>query len=90
MKLSNILAIVASVFLIALVAVLMNVAPAAAQRGQAVVAPVESAPRYQISAYASGGGDKHRHGYFVIDTVSGEIWHAINGGAPQKQDQIRQ
>jgi hypothetical protein len=44
-----------------------------------------SAGRYQISAYGTptGGGGFH-HGCYVLDTATGQVWHVLAGGVPEK------
>ena len=51
--------------------------------------PPPQAPRYQISAwgmgYASGNGfGKGERGCYIVDTVTGELWHAPADGKPTR------
>jgi hypothetical protein len=45
--------------------------------------PVDPA-RFQISAYAGPTKDGHGHGCYIIDTSTGEVWHALYGGQLEK------
>ena len=90
MKTTNALAALIVVLLIALIGAVLNVAPVAAQvdveKVESVAAPERAqVPRYQISAFGTNG----LRSYYVIDTITGEIWYSVNGNAPQKQAQIK-
>ena len=41
-------------------------------------------PRYQVSAYAASKYQGVNHGCYVVDTMTGELWHARQGGQPDK------
>ena len=40
--------------------------------------------RYQISAYAGPTRDGFGHGCYILDTQTGQIWHARVGGEAEK------
>jgi len=46
--------------------------------------PAGAASRYQVSAYAGGVGEDVHHGCYIVDTRTGELWHARLGGTPEK------
>ena len=57
--------------------------------GQDTPPPVPSngvlpTPRYQVSAYAGPKYQGMGHGCYVVDTVTGELWHVREGGQPGK------
>ena len=59
------------------------------QRGaEAQAVPLNPAPRFQISAwgmgYPHGGAGRGERGCYIVDTVSGELWHAAADGQPKK------
>jgi len=46
-------------------------------------------PRFQISAWGMGyptppGSGKGERGCYIVDTVTGELWHAAADGQPKK------
>jgi hypothetical protein len=41
-------------------------------------------PRFQASASAGPKYTGFGHGYYVLDTVTGELWHARQGGPAEK------
>ena len=66
------------------------------QRGaEAQVVPLNPAPRFQISAWGMGypqppgnvpnsGIGRGERGCYIVDTASGELWHAAADGQPKK------
>ncbi|MBI3462099.1 MAG: hypothetical protein HY000_03430 [Planctomycetes bacterium] len=40
--------------------------------------------RFQISAYADTVGDSVHHGCYVLDTSTGQVYHALLGGNAEK------
>jgi hypothetical protein len=46
--------------------------------------PAPAAARYQVSAYAGPSGQGFGHGCYILDTVTGELWQAQQGGRLQK------
>lgn len=40
--------------------------------------------RYQISAYAGVSAGSVHHGCYIVDTKTGQIWHATAGGKTEK------
>lgn len=45
---------------------------------------------FQISAYAGPNGDGFGHGCYILDSGTGELWHARHGGSLEKvSDKIR-
>jgi hypothetical protein len=40
--------------------------------------------RFQISAYADTVGDNVHHGCYVMDSATGQVWHVLLGGNPEK------
>jgi hypothetical protein len=52
--------------------------PAAAQSGSGPMT------RYQISSYSGPTPQGVHHGCYVVDTLTGQLWHARLGGPPEK------
>ena len=48
----------------------------------AQVGAPNSAPRFQISAFAGTAANSVSHGAYVIDTMTGKVWHVRAGGEP--------
>ena len=50
--------------------------------------PVGNAPRYQISAWGMGAGtgisQRMERGCYIVDTMTGELWHVAADGAAKK------
>ena len=46
--------------------------------------------RYQISAYAGSAVGGVGHGCYIVDTTTGQVWHALAGGTIQKVSTIPQ
>jgi hypothetical protein len=46
----------------------------------AQVGAPNSAPRFQVSAYAGTTGGSVSHGAYVIDTMTGKVWQVRAGG----------
>ena len=40
--------------------------------------------RFQISSYSGATGDSVHHGCYVLDTSTGQVYHAILGGNVEK------
>lgn len=64
----------------------------AVAQGQPAPGPIP--PRFQISAYAGPVGAHNvtnvSHGCYIIDTVTGEVWHTRYGGKAEKvSDKLR-
>jgi hypothetical protein len=56
----------------------------------AQTAPAVTTPRFQISAYAGSTPQGIGHGCYIIDTVTGQVWHARQGGLAEKvADKLR-
>lgn len=46
-----------------------------------------SSPRYQISALAYAGNPSQptpKEGYYILDTITGELWQSDSSGKPAK------
>ena len=59
---------------------------AMAQGEEGAVAQPQT-PRFQISAYGAGSGATTTRGCYIVDTVTGELWHVAvdgSGGIPKK------
>ena len=44
-----------------------------------------ASPRYQISAWAHAGNPSSptpKHGYYILDTVTGAVWHSDTNEKP--------
>ena len=41
-------------------------------------------PRFQMTTWATSTGTSSQHGCYILDTITGELWHANNGEAPTK------
>ena len=57
------------------------------RRAEAQPAAAAGAPRYQVSAFAGPSGARQGgfgHGCYIVDTLTGELWHAQLGQQPQK------
>jgi hypothetical protein len=52
-------------------------------------ATAPAAARYQISAYAGTTGGSVHHGCYVVDTATGQLWHAHAGGKAEKLDKLQ-
>ena len=49
---------------------------------------LNSVLRYQISAYAGVTPGGVHHGCYIVDTTTGQVWHAPAGGAIEKVSEI--
>lgn len=59
-------------------------AGSSAPQAAAQAAP-EPQARYQVSAYAAQqGAGTFGHGCYILDTTTGELWHARSGGKTEK------
>jgi len=45
---------------------------------------VNTEPRFQMATWAASTAPGSRHGCYILDTITGEFWHASNGEAPIK------
>lgn len=46
---------------------------------------ISPTPRFQISAWAHPGNPSHptpREGYYILDTISGQLWQSDSSGKP--------
>ncbi|RIK82530.1 MAG: hypothetical protein DCC67_07070 [Planctomycetota bacterium] len=57
---------------------------AAAPRAQTLETAPAAEARFQISAYAGPSGEGFGHGCYLVDTTTGELWHARFGGKVEK------
>jgi len=56
----------------------------------AQLGPVAPSPRFQISAYAGQTAQGVHHGCYILDTVTGQVWHTRLGGSAEKvSDKLR-
>ena len=44
--------------------------------------------RFQISAYGAGSGVTTTRGCYIVDTVTGELWHVTQDGSGRKPMKI--
>jgi hypothetical protein len=40
--------------------------------------------RFQLHAWAHGSDNQGRHGCYILDTATGELWHSNMAGRPKK------
>ena len=43
---------------------------------------VNTEPRFQMATWAASTGPGSQHGCYILNTITGELWHASNGEAP--------